>query len=264
MNILDVLNPVVAIGGLGLIFGIGLGLAAKKFAVPVDERVGAVRENLPGANCGGCGFAGCDAFAKAVVKGEIGVDGCPVCNQEQVRCIATVMGQEATTSVKRKAFLKCQGSAQHAPMKYHYSGAESCEEAQLVGGGPKKCVYGCLGFGSCKVKCHFDAITIQDGIAVIDRHKCTGCGSCVAACPRHIIEIKPEDTAYRVVCASQEKGKEVKGVCEVGCIGCGICVRQCESHAISLKNNCAMIEHQKCTQCGKCEEKCPTRAITSK
>ncbi|MGL4738652.1 MAG: RnfABCDGE type electron transport complex subunit B [Cellulosilyticaceae bacterium] len=261
MNIFDVLNPVLAIGGLGLLFGVGLGVAAKKFAVPVDERVGAVKEHLPGANCGGCGFAGCEAFAKAVVAGDAKVMGCPVCNDEQVSAIATVMGQEAITSVQCKAFVKCKGHLVVAPFKYHYSGVTSCEQAQLIGGGPKKCSYGCLGFGSCAMKCAFDAITIEDGLAIVDQTKCTGCGSCIAACPRKIIELKPESTRYRVACASQEKGKEVKATCEVGCIGCSLCIKQCESQAISLVGNCAVIDPELCTKCGKCEAKCPTHAI---
>ncbi|MGL4345884.1 MAG: RnfABCDGE type electron transport complex subunit B [Cellulosilyticaceae bacterium] len=261
MELMNVISPVIAIGGLGLLFGVGLGIAAKKFAVPTDERVGLVKSFLPGANCGGCGFAGCEAFAKAVVAGEAKVNGCPVCNDEQTSGIASVMGQKVSGGIKNKAFIKCRGTLENAPEKYRYSGVENCQSAQLVGGGPKKCQYGCLGFGSCQKACAFDAIRIVDGLATVDYKKCTGCGSCMNACPRQLIALEPENMGYTVTCSSKDKGKEVKESCKIGCIGCGICVKQCEAEAIVVTNNVAIIDPAKCTQCGKCEKKCPTHAI---
>lgn len=261
MNMMDVLYPILAIGGLGIIFGIGLGIAAKKFAVPVDERVEDVKNYLPGANCGGCGFAGCDAFAKAVVAGEVKVNGCPVCNDEQVGHIARVMGQIAEVGVKYKAFVKCRGTIANAPQKFEYTGVKSCEQAQLVGGGPKKCSYGCLGFGSCMDVCAFGAIEVKDGLAIVNKEKCTGCSSCLKVCPRNLIDLIPENATYIVNCKSQDKGKDVKQNCQVGCIGCGICVKKCEFGAITLKNQYAVIDPEKCTGCGACAEKCPTKAI---
>lgn len=263
MNGVEIIYPILAIGGLGLVFGLGLGIASKKFAVPVDERVNSIKDNLPGANCGGCGFAGCEAFAKAVVSGTSKPDGCPVCNEIQVEAIAKVMGVTAQKEQKKIAIVRCKGNKSDAVNRYEYEGIENCQDAHLINGGPKKCSYGCLGFGSCARHCNFDAIQIRDGLAVVDKGKCKACGSCVTACPRHIIYIGEYDTSYHVDCNSEDKGKEVKTSCKVGCIGCGICVKQCEEKAIYLINNRAEIQTRKCIRCGKCQTKCPTKAINN-
>lgn len=258
---MEIIMPILTIGGLGFIFGLGLSLAAKKFAVPVDKRVEAVRECLPGANCGGCGKAGCDALAKAIVSGESPINGCPICNKEQVEAIGKIMGQEAE-AIQKVAVLRCNGDCHKAVTKFDYVGLQTCQDAHLVGGGPKGCSYGCLGLGSCKVSCPFNAIIMQDGLPFIDRTKCVGCGVCVKQCPRHLIHLVPTDSLYHVNCVSKDKGKDVKSVCQVGCIGCGLCVRQCEYHAIRLEENHAIIDPKNCVNCGKCMAKCPTKAIT--
>lgn len=261
MDLTAIINPILAIGGMGLLFGIGLGIASKKFAVPVDEKVEQIREHLPGANCGGCGFAGCDAFAKAVASGEAKTNGCPVSSQAQKEAIAKVMGAEVVEGPKQVAIMRCQGHHDVAREKYKYEGVLTCEDAHLVGGGPKACTYGCLGYGTCQKACLFGAITIENGLAVIDKEKCKACSACVTACPRHLIYIGNSDTSYQVMCASYDKGKTVKANCQVGCIGCGICVKQCEFDAITLDHGLATIDASKCTGCGKCRDKCPTHAI---
>jgi Na+-translocating ferredoxin:NAD+ oxidoreductase RNF subunit RnfB len=263
VTIQDILNPVFAIGAMGLLFGVGLGFAAKKFAVPVDERAEAVRENLPGANCGGCGCAGCDAFAKAVSSGQAKVNGCPVCTTAQVEAIAKIMGVAAEKGVRKVAQLRCAGKDTVTQAKYAYSGVADCNEAHWVHGGPKGCKYGCLGLGSCEKVCEFDAITMKDGIAVINKDNCVACGCCIPVCPRNIIHFIDETTTYHVNCCSTDKGKDVRAVCEVGCIGCMLCVKQCPVDAIGFANNLAWIDEKICIGCGKCEEKCPTHAITN-
>lgn len=261
MNLMEIIYPIATIGTMSVLFGIGLGLADKKFAVPVDERVDLLKEHLPGANCGGCGFAGCDAFAQAIVSGEAKVNGCPVSNEVQKTAMAEVMGQTVEAGVANIAFVKCHGTNSIAKMKYDYQGVKTCTDAQLVHGGPKGCSYGCLGFGTCEKACPFDAIKMVDGIAVVEPEQCKGCSACVAVCPRKLIYIGSKDSQYQVKCASKDKGKDVKANCTQGCIGCGICVKQCEFEAITVTDQCATIDAKKCTGCGKCAAKCPTKAI---
>ena len=261
MNVMEIINPIIAIGGLGLLFGVGLGIASKKFAVPVDPRVDALKDHLPGANCGGCGFAGCDAFAKAVVNGEISPSGCPVSNAVQREGMAGVMGLVAEEGDRKGAIVRCTGRFGVAREKYIYEGVQSCTDAHLIQGGPKGCGYGFLGLVSCEKACPFDAIHIENGLAVVDKAKCVACGICVGTCPRKLIYVGSEKTPYQVQCMSHAKGKEVKEQCSAGCIGCGICVKQCEFDAIKLDNLLATIDASKCTACGKCVAKCPTKAI---
>ncbi|WP_058485502.1 RnfABCDGE type electron transport complex subunit B [Defluviitalea phaphyphila] len=262
MDITSIIYPVISIGGLGLLFGTGLGYASKKFAVEVDERIPQVRDLLPGANCGGCGFAGCDAFAKAVVEGKVTPEGCPVNNSESIEKIASLMGLKVEQGEKKVAVVKCNGTCENSKNKYEYYGITDCRDAALIpGGGAKSCSYGCLGLGTCKKVCPFGAIEIENGIAVINEDKCTACGNCVDACPKAVIELVPIKNRVRVLCNSQDKGKDVKQSCSVGCIGCRMCVKACEYDAIDFNNNLAHIKYDKCTQCMACVKKCPTKAI---
>ncbi|PKM95920.1 MAG: ferredoxin [Firmicutes bacterium HGW-Firmicutes-1] len=264
MDYINILYAAAALGGLALLFGVGLGFAAIKFAVEVDPLVPVVRELLPGANCGGCGFAGCDAFANALVSGAARPNGCPVNNSDNASKIAIALGQVAVVGEKTSAFVKCNGTCDLASEKYEYYGIKDCQAATyLQGTGSKGCEYGCLGLGSCFNVCMFDAITIENGIAIIDEDKCVSCGLCVNACPKNIIEIVKVSGHTRVKCNSKDKGKEVKANCSVGCIGCGICVKQCESDAIHVNDSLAKIDYDKCINCGKCVAKCPTKAIIS-
>jgi Na+-translocating ferredoxin:NAD+ oxidoreductase RNF subunit RnfB len=262
MDISLIIKAALSIGGLGLIFGVGLSIAAKKFAIEVDPLIPQVREYLPGANCGGCGFAGCDAFAKAVVAGEAKPNGCPVNSEENAAKVAAVLGMEPSQSEREIAFVKCFGKKENATDKYEYYGITDCQNATyLQGAGPKSCEYGCLGYGSCVNACMFDAIKIVDGIAVVNRDNCTGCGMCVTACPKNIIELIKESAATKVRCMSHDKGKITKTNCSVGCIGCMMCVKACEHDAIHVENFLATIDYDKCVNCGACVAKCPTHAI---
>lgn len=262
MNITNIIFPIISIGGLGLLFGLGLGYASKKFSVEIDPKIPLVRDELPGANCGGCGFVGCDAFAKAVVEGSAPVNGCPVGGTATVENIAKIVGTVAEAKEKMTAYVKCKGSSCHSKNQYMYDGVLDCRAAALLqGGGPKSCSYGCLGLGTCAKICPFGAIAIIDGIAVINEAQCTACSQCVVNCPKALIELIPAKNSVRVACNSSDFGKEVKKNCSVGCIGCRICEKVCSFGAIEIKNNVAKVDYSKCTHCMACVKKCPTHAI---
>lgn len=257
-----IIFSVVLLGVLGILIGILLGVAGKFFAVETDERVERVRECLPGNNCGGCGFPGCDGLAEAIVAGEAPVNGCPVGGSPVAGNIGKIMGVDAAASVRMAAYVRCAGTCENASSKYHYVGEADCRSAVTVpGSGEKACAYGCLGLGSCVAACAFDAISIKDGVAIVDREKCVACGKCVDTCPKGLIKLLPYDTQYIVTCNSNDKGKDVMSVCKAGCIGCGLCVKQCEAGAVTLENNLAVIDPDKCVGCGKCAEKCPKKII---
>lgn len=263
MNIQIVIISLLVVGGAGLIIGLLLGLAGKKFAVETDEREVRVREALPGNNCGGCGYPGCDGAAAAIVKGEAPVTVCPVGGAACAKAIGEIMGQEVGDTLRMTAFVKCGGDCEKSRTDYAYTGVEDCTMVPFVpGGGPKRCNYGCMGYGSCVKACAFDAIHIVNGVAVVDREACKACGACVKACPKHLIELVPYAGAdYHVACASQEKGKAVMDACEIGCIGCKKCEKNCPSDAIQVENGVARIDYSKCTNCGTCMEVCPRGTI---
>ncbi len=268
MSVNGIILAAAIVGGTGLVISILLGIASEKFKVPIDEKEVAVRGCLPGNNCGGCGYAGCDALAKAIVGGEAEVNACPVGGASAAEKIGEIMGVEAGDAERMVAFVKCAGNCEKARQKYIYSGNEDCVSAISVpGGGPKACTYGCTGFGSCVKVCGFDAIHVVDGIAVVDQEKCVACGKCVAVCPKSLIELVPYEGPEvkrkkpKVHCNNQEKGKPVKDVCSVGCIGCTLCVKQCHFDAIHVENNIAHIDYEKCKACGLCAKKCPVGII---
>lgn len=250
------------VGGVGLFIGLFLGFAAKTFEVKVDERELQVRELLPGANCGGCGYPGCDGCASAIAKGEAPANVCPVANKETHKQIADVMGSNVEETDPKVAFVKCAGTCDKTQVKYEYYGVQDCKKAALVPGkGNKKCSYGCMGFGSCVKVCAFDAIHIVNGIALVDKEKCSGCTMCTAECPNDLIEMVPAKAKTLVACSSPEKGRDVKAACSAGCIGCKLCEKACEFDAIHVNNNLAYIDYSKCTNCGKCALVCPTKVI---
>lgn len=259
----DILIAVIAIGGMGVIFGALLAVAAKIFEVKKDERIPKILEVLPGANCGGCGYAGCSAYAEAMVLGKAGINCCPSCSADAVNKLSEILGVKAEAVQKKVAFVLCSGSDDCANKKYDYEGINDCYSAMRLGGGMKECSYGCLGLGSCVKKCNFDAISVLNGVAVANPEKCVGCGACVKECPKSVIKLLPYSTKKQVVCSSKDKGKQTRLACKVGCIGCGICTKNCPSQAIELKDNKAFIDSEKCTGCGICAEKCPQKIIHS-
>ena len=258
----EILIPAIALGGVGLVLGALLALASKIFAVEADERKEAIEAELPSANCGGCGYAGCSEYAKAISEGSAKINCCSPGGQKVSDMIAKIMGVEAQAVEEKCACVLCSGTLETAFDKYEYSGEHDCIAAsRMQGGGQKACDYGCLGFGTCAQKCQYGAITIQNGIAVIDEEKCGGCGECEAICPKKIIKIIPKKNKIIVKCKSCDKGAAMKEKCSVGCIACKICEKNCPAGAISVENNCAAIDYEKCTGCGICAEKCPRKII---
>ncbi|MDO4519410.1 MAG: RnfABCDGE type electron transport complex subunit B [Eubacteriales bacterium] len=262
MNITAIILTAVVVCAVGLIVGVLLVTADQKFKVEVDEKEIAVRAELPGNNCGGCGYPGCDGLAAAIAKGEAPVNQCPVGGAPVAAKIAAIMGTEAGESVKKVAYVHCSGTCEAAKEKGVYYGIEDCRSAAAIpGGGSKACRFGCKGLGSCVKACEFDAIHVINGVAVVNRKKCMACGKCVAVCPNHLIELIPDSAPYTVGCASQDKAKAVMEVCSAGCIGCTACTKVCEHDAIHMNGNIPVYDYEKCTGCGKCAEKCPKKAI---
>lgn len=262
MDIANIVIPVASMSAMGLALGLGLGYAGKKFAVEVDEREEKIAAVLPGANCGGCGYPGCGGCAAAIVKGEAKVNACPVGGAAVAEAIANILGVKVEEAEKMAAYVKCNGTCENAKEKSEYDGMTDCRAAASVpGGGSKSCTYGCLGLGSCVSACKFDAISIVDGVAKVDKDKCTSCGMCISICPKHIIELVPVKSTVRVECSSKDKGKDTMDSCSVGCIGCKRCEKACQNDAIHVVDNVAKIDYDKCTVCKACVDVCPKKII---
>jgi Na+-translocating ferredoxin:NAD+ oxidoreductase RNF subunit RnfB len=245
-----------------VVSGALLAFASIKFFVPVDERISRIRDILPGANCGGCGYPGCDGYADGIVNGGAKTNLCAAGGSDLAKGIAEIMGVAAEASIPKISFLKCGGSPAHSPRKAAYDGIRDCASAAVLpGGSPNACPFGCIGFGTCVSICVFGAITIVDGLAVIDPDKCVGCGTCVAACPKSALALTVKTACVQVRCNSRWKGLDVKKVCDTGCIGCGLCARSCPAGAITMENNLAAVDGTKCTNCGTCVAKCPVKCI---
>lgn len=259
----EILLAAAIVGGTGLILGLFLGLADKKFKVETDEKVAQIRAELPGNNCGGCGYAGCDAAAAAIAAGEAKVSACPVGGAPVAARIAAILGKEAGEEIRKVAFVKCSGTCGKTHTNFDYYGVKDCSMMAFVpGGGPKSCDYGCLGYGSCVAACQFDAIHVIDGVAVVDREACKGCGACISKCPQRLIELVPYELTHLVACSSRDKGKAVMQACETGCIGCKKCEKECPAGAITVTDQVAHVDVEKCENCGRCAAVCPRKVIT--
>ena len=263
MDTQAIIFAIVSIGGLGIIFGAILGFASKIFAVDEDPRVGMVQECLPGANCGGCGYPGCGGLAAAIVAGKAPVNSCAPGGAKAAAAIAEVMGVVAEETEPMVAFVKCGGTCDKAQNKYEYDGIDDCIMAsQIAGASSKACANGCMGLGSCVKACKFDAIKIENGVAVVNPDLCVACGKCVSTCPKKIIDLVPKKKKVKVQCSSKDMGKAVMSVCSAGCIGCKICEKTCKFDAIHVIDNIAVIDYDKCKNCGMCANKCPKKVIT--
>lgn len=258
---MEILIPILIVLAIGLIAGLGLSIASIVMAVPVDERVTKIRDCLPGANCGACGYSGCDGYAEAVAKGECNPNLCAPGGVSAVEAIGNILGIAIEATEKQVAVVNCNGSCENVQDKMEYRGIKRCSAANMLYSGTKECKYGCLGFGDCVKACQFDAIHIIDGKAIVDSEKCTACGACIKACPKSIISLKPYAQRYWVYCSNKDKGAMANKACKVSCIACGKCTKVCESDAVKVENNLAVIQPENCTNCGKCAENCPKKCI---
>lgn len=262
-----IIYTIITLSAIGVFAAIILYFVAQKFKVYEDPRIDLVEAALPGANCGGCGFAGCRAFADACVgKGELSDLFCPVGGNDCMSDVAGILGIEAVQKDPQVAVLRCNGTCEHRPKTNHYDGSMSCAVAASLYSGDTGCQYGCLGCGDCAVSCEFDALHMNPvtGLPEVDDDKCVACGACVKACPKTLFELRkksPKNRKIYVSCRNMDKGAIARKSCSVACIGCSKCEKECKFDAITIANNLAFIDSDKCKLCRKCVTVCPTNAI---
>ena len=255
-----ILISLAVLGVTGLVAAVLLYLVAQKFKVEEDPRIDIVEAIMPGANCGGCGYAGCADFAKALAEGKASLCNCGATSNESKEEISKILGIPFTASEKVFAVVKCAGGI-NAKDKFSYSGNDSCTAQITFMGGRKVCPEGCLGGGTCVLKCTGNGVLLRDGVALIDKALCEACGACVNACPKHIITTIPKTAKVYVACSTKCKGKDVLNACTVGCIGCGLCAKNCPQGAITMVDNLPVIDYEKCNGCKTCVAKCPRKSI---
>lgn len=269
---MEIVIAIAVLGILGLVFGLVLAAASKIFYVQTDPRLDALNEALPGANCGGCGYAGCGGYAEAVLAGKAPIGKCASGGNESALAMANIMGVKAEEVARQVALVRCSGYRRvdesgkelGAKRKAEYEGFKDCLAASKVGGnGPIACKFGCLGFGNCVKACKYDAIHVVDGVAKVNKEKCTGCMACSRACPRNLIVPVNYDSHIIIACNSHAKGAVTVRGCTQGCIGCGLCTKICPEEAIHVEANLAVIDYSKCTNCGLCATVCPKKLIDS-
>ena len=254
---------IIVLCAIAAVCAIVLVIAAKYMFVPVDEKVEQIRDCLPGANCGACGYAGCDNYAAELAAGnEDKANRCLPGGDKVAAEIAAILGLEAEDVEEKVAIVCCKGDCNTAVLKEEYQGINTCAGANLLFGGRKLCTFACLGYGDCAEVCPNDAIVIKDDLAHINAGKCVGCGLCASACPNHIIKLLNDTVRTVVTCSNTLSGAVVRPACKTGCIGCKKCEKECPAGAIAVANNLAAIDYSKCTNCGHCVEVCPTHAVT--
>ena len=255
---MPILIALLVVAGIGLVAGILLAVASYFFAVEENETAKAVRECLPGANCGACGYAGCDAYAEAVADGKTAPNLCIPGGPGVAAQLSDILGVEVTVAKPRVAYVNCSGDCDAVYCTVKYDGIKSCKAASMVYGGPELCKYGCVGCGDCVSACPVGAIELVNELARIDPCTCIACGACVKTCPKGIISLVEEDVVVAVACSNKEKGADARKHCMKACIGCKKCEKVCEFDAVKVIDNLAVIDYAKCNHCCKCAEACPT------
>ena len=259
-----VISTIITALVIGFLLGLLLGLFKKIFAVTVDPKVQQVRDALSGANCGGCGYAGCDAFAEAVVKGEAPASGCVAGGASVSQKVSEILGVAADSSEPKVAFIACHGTKECALSKGEYIGVKTCKGVQLVMNGTKKCAFGCIGFGDCEAECPFGAISMKtDGLPQVDYSTCVGCGNCVKACPKRLFVLIKKNTKGSIaLCANHSDNKpQIRKDCSAGCFKCGMCARKCPEQCIDVSSGIPVVDYAKCTSCGECIKACPDKVL---
>ena len=258
-----IINAVLLVAGIGLVASVLISIASTFMSVKVNEKETAVRDCLPGANCGACGYSGCDASAKAVAEdSSVPANLCRPGGASVAKSVAEVMGVEVAEAKPMTAFVHCHGDCNNNGEKEIYYGLESCAAAKMLYGGKGACTAGCLGCGDCAKVCQYDAICIENGIAHVDPRNCVACGMCVKECPNHLISLILADEVKAVMtCSNHEKGAVVRKECKNGCIGCMKCQKSCPADAIHVVDNLAVIDYDKCTGCGTCVAGCPVGCL---
>ena len=259
---MDILIATAAVAGIGVVCAIMLVLASKFFALPENKKFTAIRECLPGANCGACGYTGCDEYARALAKDDsVATNLCIPGANTTARQIAVILGKEAESVIEQVAVIRCYGDCTHTENKMDYIGISSCEAAKTMYGGKKKCGFGCMGFGDCVKACPQNAICLQNGIAHVNTRACIGCGICTRTCPQGLISLMADEERVLITCSNKEKGAIARSKCSNACIGCKKCEKNCPTGAITVKDNLAYIDYSLCTRCEKCAENCPVGCI---
>ena len=256
----SLLIVILIVAVLAVIFAVLIVLVSKLCAVVEDEKAKAVSEKLAGANCGGCGYAGCADFAKALSEGKANLCSCGATSNENKAEIAQILGIPFSATAEVFAVVKCAGGI-NAKDKYNLVGNDGCSAQIGYMNGKKICPEGCLGGGDCSACCPEQGVIVKNGVAMTDKALCQGCGACVLKCPKNLIELIPKTAKIYVACSTKCKGKEVMNACSVGCIGCGLCAKNCPENAITMKDNLAVIDYEKCSGCLTCVNKCPRKCI---
>ncbi len=260
VNLTNLFIILAIVAALAVIFSVLIVTVSKLCNTNEDVKSEQIKEKLANANCGGCGYAGCADFAKALSEGRANIDDCGPTSKENKTEIANILGVQYSAGKTVAAKVHCSGG-DFCVDNFNYVGNQTCASISSFSGGNKGCIFGCLGGGDCVRACDYGAITLRDGVSVINKNLCVACGKCVKACPKNLIELLPFDADAYIACSSHHRGKDVMNVCKKGCIGCSLCAKSCPEGAITMENDLPKIDYSKCTGCMTCVEKCPRKCI---